>query len=588
MAIKVVVLTPFEPLFPVKQNDIDYNPVKYITPLKKMLKKTDFDAVIYEIVNINWQKEMEELISFVRTGMANDWLPIIIVNRLDTLLNEATVMSDFDIFALYNSQEQEPEEIQTIIEQRLKPFTSFKQQLGFSRKQTQLLTTVNQFSHYRQPLAELVNDFALALHNYTYANLSLKIFMKGEQISKIEGMVDEAHYTDESICLLSSSLESQVRRAVIQKNPQVELAVPKELSDAIVGLGKKKPSCLITFPIVVYSHVICVVMCFIPFEQMRYLSVSSINIMKESAQHLKMLLERRSAENRLKAQYQRLKASLTELQTTKDQAIHEEKLTSIGEFAAGIAHEVNNPLAYVLANFSPLDDYVETLLNTLKIHDEIIDQIEEKTRPQISEYRQALKLLHEETEMEHIVEDIQAIVNDSRDGLLRVRDIISDLSSFGRKQALETSQFNVRKLVEETLRILSYEVKNKIVVKVSVDHEVMLNSHRGFLQQILTNLIKNACQAIASTRSQKAPPEIEISHEIVSNQFCLKVRDNGPGIAPSNLNKIFDPFFTTKDVGKGTGLGLSVTYSLAKKMGGDLKVSSELNKYTCFIISLPK
>ena len=139
----------------------------------------------------------------------------------------------------------------------------------------------------------------------------------------------------------------------------------------------KQIEAILSFPLVVYDQVIQSVVCLIDKAQMRNVSVQQIDIMKEASLQLRILIERRVAENKLKSQFQRLKNALQELQVTKDQLVHSEKMAAVGKLAAGIAHEINNPLSYVLGNLEPLDEYVETIVKLLGLHDELLKNLDE-------------------------------------------------------------------------------------------------------------------------------------------------------------------------------------------------------------------
>ncbi len=251
--------------------------------------------------------------------------------------------------------------------------------------------------------------------------------------------------------------------------------------------------------------------------------------------------------NRMTADVERsqsqLKQTVETLQTTQAQLIQSEKLSAVGEFVAGIAHELNNPLAAVMG-------FAEIL----------------KTAPVDPKYQRHLLLIYKSAE--------------------RCQKIVHSLLSFARRQQPQRSLVDVNNLVEEVLEIVAYQLKTNNI-KVLGEYypalpPVLADSHQ--IQQIIINLINNARQAIESYQNLG---KLVITTEVKQNKVRIKIADNGPGISPENLSKIFDPFFTTKGVGKGTGLGLSLCYGLIKDHGGNILVESQLGSGATFIVELP-
>lgn len=468
--------------------------------------------------------------------------------------------------------------------QRVLKITQFISAMSLAVKQSDaqasLLMSVTRFSHHRQPVEQLIRCVAEALSEFCNAHNSCIVYNDSIEIHSQN--VHDGYVPIDPPAWLASTIE-QARGC---SSPKIELLEESHDTKQLTEALQESIGSYILFPLRVYGENLASIVCFIGENAMHLVSTQHLNVMRDVADQLRLVLEQRSAENRLEAQYQRLKSTMSELQTTKEQLVHSEKMASVGKIAAGLAHEINNPLSFVLGNFDPLNEYVDTLVKMLTLHDRFMTAISPNSdnvalRDQINEFKA-------DTELDYVVEDIQAIVNDSRDGLLRVRDIINDLSSFSHKQGLETQNVHIIEVIEEALRLLKYEIPADIHIENRIDKALTLNSHRGFIQQIITNLVKNAAQALNATSHVTAiSKSIKIFSQQNASQLQIVVEDNGPGIPESQLSKVFDPFFTTKEIGKGTGLGLSVCFNLAKKMGGELTVESEKQQLTRFTLALP-
>lgn len=463
-----------------------------------------------------------------------------------------------------------------------------RQQTRMEQIQKNLLATAGSFAHDSLDLNQTIAKFADLLSEFTQSNDTFIVrHQQGEQISFQH--VYDGYSATELENLNQAAILKLVDKAIERKVPQIEL-IPQNSSCELSRSIKCDPGCYLSFPIIIYGKVVCLIISFLPIEKMDRLNISAIEVMKEACDVIRMIIERRVAKNKLKSQYLRTKAALLELNETKEQLIHNEKMATVGQIAAGIAHEINNPLAYVLSNFQPLDDYVDTLVKLIKLQDQLVVSLDKQASTNAEHVLADIEGLKVEADLEYLMTDIRDIVDDSRSGLLRVRDIISDLGAFAKQQKLEKSQFSMTQLVDETLRILKYELNDEVAVERNIANSDEICAHRGFIQQIMTNLIKNAAQAMLQdqgTDGSNSENKIQISVDQSDSNLTLKITDNGPGMSPEVAKRIFTPFFSTKDVGKGTGLGLSVSHNLAKKMGGELKVKSKLGVGTEFELSIP-
>lgn len=277
----------------------------------------------------------------------------------------------------------------------------------------------------------------------------------------------------------------------------------------------------------------------------------------------------------LNATMQRINGMLEEAQ---NQVIQSEKLASIGQMAAGVAHEINNPLAFALSNLGSLESYVAQLCRLLSAYVDADRLLEASRVPALAEARK----LRTEIDFEFLRTDVAALVSESRDGLLRVKRIVQDLRDFSRGGVEEVLQtIDLHTALDSTLNIVNNELKYKanIVRRYGSLPEVECMPSR--LNQVFLNLLVNAGQSIDGNGT------ITISTGADDAEAWVCIADTGCGIAPENLNRIFDPFYTTKPVGQGTGLGLSVSHSIVRKHGGRIDVDSDVGKGTRFTVRLP-
>jgi signal transduction histidine kinase len=266
------------------------------------------------------------------------------------------------------------------------------------------------------------------------------------------------------------------------------------------------------------------------------------------------------------------------LEEAQNQVIQSEKLASIGQMAAGVAHEINNPLAFALSNLGSLESYLAQIFELLDAYVDADALHEDRGAAAFARAR----ALRTQIDFRFLRSDTADLVAESRDGLLRVKRIVQDLRDFSRGGAEELPQaVDLHAALDRTLNIVRNELKYKadIVRNYGTLPEVECMPSR--LNQVFLNLLVNAGQSIDGNGT------ITISTGVDQDEAWIAVADTGCGIAAENLNRIFDPFFTTKPVGQGTGLGLSVSHAIVRKHGGRIEVESEPGRGTRFIVRLP-
>jgi signal transduction histidine kinase len=265
------------------------------------------------------------------------------------------------------------------------------------------------------------------------------------------------------------------------------------------------------------------------------------------------------------------------LEAAHNQLLQSEKLASIGQLAAGVAHEINNPVGYVYSNLNTLRKYVEDLFSVLDKYENL-----ESVVPPNNELLESLRALKKKVDLTFLKTDVSSLVDESHEGLARVTKIIQDLKDFSHVDQTDDWQLaNLQTCIDSTLNIIKNEIKYKAKVVKQYSELPEVKCLPSQLNQVFMNLLVNAAQAI------KQEGVITITTGAKEDKVWISVADNGEGIPPEHLNRIFDPFFTTKPVGKGTGLGLSVSYSIVQKHGGTIEVNSERGKGTTFTVTIP-
>lgn len=270
---------------------------------------------------------------------------------------------------------------------------------------------------------------------------------------------------------------------------------------------------------------------------------------------------------------QSLVLAYNKLRDQKSQILHQEKLASIGQLAAGVAHEINNPAGFVKSNLHSLEYIFDSITDYLNDCEEF-----SKSEPDLFEKLLAFRNKHK---LDIALEDYRDILDDSLEGLQRIEDIVISLRDFSRQDSDKDTRFDVNDCINNTLKLLRNEIKYKANVTLSLADSAYVMGQPGAMSQVILNLVSNAADAI------KDNGEIQISTLHEADNIRITIQDNGSGIPQNIITKIFDPFFTTKEIGVGTGLGLSVSHNIIKMHGGRLHVDSEEGQGTCFSIFLP-
>lgn len=268
-----------------------------------------------------------------------------------------------------------------------------------------------------------------------------------------------------------------------------------------------------------------------------------------------------------------------QLLTAQLQVIQQDKLASIGQLSAGIAHEINNPIGFINSNLSTLKKYLEKLDSYLSFLEQTITSPEAASAQTAAIYRKDLKL-------DFIRRDIQALIAESTEGTERVMKIVQDLKNFARSDTASVDSADINHCLDSTINIVWNQIKYvaELVRKYADLPPVTCNAQQ--INQVFMNLLVNAVHAIQDCQSHEMGI-ITIQTSFDDRYIVVEIQDTGCGMSPDVQRRIFEPFFTTKDVGKGTGLGLSISYDIVRKHGGTISVSSEPGSGTAFTVRLP-
>jgi len=303
-----------------------------------------------------------------------------------------------------------------------------------------------------------------------------------------------------------------------------------------------------------------------PFEPQRLL-ISLKNV----SERRRLLIDKKFYHRQLE---KKLAEQEAEVKLSQSILVQQEKLAAIGQLAAGVAHEINNPVGFISANLRALSKYADKILVFKDAVGQLLDS-------QDNDQTEAKAILQQKHKLDDIFDDLHELISESLDGTDKIKDIVQSLKSFTRIDSEKTVPVNINECLDDAITVVWNEIKYNSQLEKEFAELPYIQGFPQQLAQVFMNLLVNASHAIATKGV------INVKTLAESDVVRVIVTDNGCGIAPENLNRIFDPFFTTKAVGQGTGLGMSISSDIIQKHNGSITVSSEVGLGTTFTLEFP-
>jgi signal transduction histidine kinase len=306
----------------------------------------------------------------------------------------------------------------------------------------------------------------------------------------------------------------------------------------------------------------------------------TLNALKENERIIKE--QNITLEKKVKERTAELETSNKNLKDAEVNLVNAEKMAGLGQLTAGIAHEINNPINFVVANIAPLKRDISEVLLILDKYNDI------KDGENLSEKLKEINDLKKKLDIDYVSEEINLLLKGIDEGAGRTSEIVKGLQNFSRTDEGDLKLTDIHEGINSTLNLLNSNLKD-FGINVVKDYGTIPNIEcfPGKLNQVFMNLLNNSIHAIKSLNNPLHQGEISIKTYLEESNVCIQITDNGIGISQKNLSKVFEPFFTTKDIGQGTGLGLSIVYGIIKAHKGTIEVSSFENKSTTFLIKIP-
>ncbi len=298
-------------------------------------------------------------------------------------------------------------------------------------------------------------------------------------------------------------------------------------------------------------------------------------------QELENKIRERTAE--ISNQKEELECLFSQLKQTHTQLLQSEKMASLGQLVAGVAHEINNPTSILAGNVNYIDDYLNIIKGLIRLYESF---------PAGEDQQTAIRRYKEDSDYDFILSDMDILISSIKNAADRIRHIVLDLRNFSRLDEAELSEVSVNDCIDTTVKLFMNQFKQILTIKKDFRANRIIFCYVNQINQVLLNILVNAAHAIEEKIQILKPDNrqfgvIEIFTGDTEDGILIRIRDNGCGIKEENVTKIFDPFYTTKPIGQGTGLGLSITYGIIEKHTGSISCQSALNEWTEFTIELP-
>ncbi|MEH1983635.1 MAG: ATP-binding protein [Nostoc sp.] len=459
-----------------------------------------------------------------------------------------------------------------------------------SRGELQLATAAIETNHFHEDQKGEKTKYLLNLPLPTTSLLTSALATKNQIVTERISLQGQTYtiaakklvnHAGQSVAILVRGTPETYLNILLRESLLLQTAIA--IFTLIINIGLARIlGRAITHPV---KHLIQVAQKFSQGEMTERAEIFSEDEIGELATSFNQMAEQLSLrQETIEKQMKKLEATLKELKETQSQLVQIEKMSSLGQMVAGIAHEINNPISFIYGNLFPLSNYINNLMQLLQLY-----------QHSYPESNREINQLIEEIDFDYLQQDLPKLIDSLEVGSKRIQEIVLSLRNFSRLDQAECKLADIHVGIDSTLMILNHRLKSQpgrgeIVVIKEYAYLPLIECYPGQLNQVFMNIISNAIDALEeSIEKNPIPPQIQIRTQQISPEtITIHIRDNALGILEIQLAKIFDPFFTTKPIGKGTGLGLSISYQIiTEKHNGRLECLSTPGKGTEFIIQIP-
>ena len=467
------------------------------------------------------------------------------------------------------------------------------------RQMDALAEAVVRISLYHDSIREVVEESVKMLHQGEKDRLFRHVLTTAMELAQARsGMLEVLSDTRETERFVTANLPAEIELALKQIPPDKHVseefrrlagdycaARPGETAATVAPLPGAPPrQNVLEVPLPLSSGIVRAVISLACKDAPEGFNDHDVLIMDMFATEIAHLLEREELMDALRQRNQELDIErqtqsllIAKLQDAQAQLLQAEKMVAVGQLAAGVAHEINNPIGFVYSNLGSLEKYLQNVFSALVIYDEAEELLagNDKALAIIQEWKK-------KADIDYLKEDMQALITESRDGVSRVKRIVQDLREFSRLDQSDAWQrIDLQQCLDNTLGVALSGTAGKIEVCKEYGKVPEVECLPQQLNQVFMNILINAVQAIADRGT------ITLRTGTEGGEAWVEIGDTGTGIPADILPRIFEPFFTTRPIGKGAGLGLSVAYALIQKHGGRIAVESAAGQGTTFRISFP-
>ena len=457
--------------------------------------------------------------------------------------------------------DEKTREVQSSVDMMQYQFNDLMRQ----KKESDYLLAVARLSQLDQGLSESIRDYTAESMKYLNAKFSRYSYLKNGKIS-----VSDLIGCEDNM----SSLPIDLYSDIYQKHDRSTIKI-KDINnhDLMSFCENNSVDRVILLPIKCFGKVSTVCELYLP-DDIDF-KPETLDQCQVAGYQVGGMLERNSNKKKLEKSYLEIKSNHDKIKQAQAQLVQSEKMASLGQLAAGVAHEINNPIGFVVSNFGTLREYMGVISDYCSLGKVLaLNASSDESKKMIE--------IDDNEDINFLFSDIHNIMNDCDDGLRRVKEIVLNLKSFARGDEDTTESFSINQCIENTIKVVWNELKYKVTLHKELDEQApFINGHEGQIGQVIMNMLVNAAQAM------ETDGDIYISTIKNDELVRIVIRDTAKGMPQSVIDKIFDPFFTTKGVNEGTGLGLSISHGIIEKHGGRISVESEEGVGTSFTIELP-